>query len=65
MGEVINLRGARKARKRADATASADANRARFGRSKAEKQIDAAEAARREKLLDGAQLTAGDLTDST
>lgn len=56
MAEIINLRAARKARTRADAAATADANRAKFGRSKAEKQTDAAEATRREKLLDGARL---------
>jgi hypothetical protein len=55
MGEVIKLRMARKARGRAVAAAAADTNRAKFGRSKAEKQSDAAEAARRAKLLDGAR----------
>lgn len=63
MGEVINLRAARKARKRADATASADANRAKFGRSKAQRESDAAEAARREKLLDDTRLTGDGVND--
>lgn len=53
MGDVVNLRTARKARDRAAAAAQADANRAKFGRSKAEMQADAAETARREQLLDG------------
>ncbi|MDB5710287.1 MAG: hypothetical protein JWL96_2357 [Sphingomonas bacterium] len=60
MAEIINLRIARKARGRAVAAAAADTNRAKFGRSKAEKQTDAAEAARREKLLDGARLDEAD-----
>jgi hypothetical protein len=55
MAEIINLRAARKARTRADAAVTADANRAMFGRTKAEKQRDAAETARRAKLLDGAR----------
>lgn len=59
MGEVINLRTARKARKRADATAGADANRAKFGRTKAQREFDAIEAARREKLLDDTRLSEG------
>ncbi len=63
MGDIINLRAARKARKRANATASADANRARFGRSKTARQGDAITSARREKLLDDAQLTDGGLND--
>ena len=54
MAEIINLRTARKARERADSATRADANRAKFGRNKAQKQTDAAETARREKLLDGA-----------
>ena len=38
MGEVINLRIARKRRKRADADARAEENRARFGRTGAQKR---------------------------
>lgn len=55
MAEIINLRTVRKARARLNAAVTADANRAKFGRSKAQKQSDAAEAARRAKLLDGAR----------
>ena len=54
MAQVINLRRARKARARANASATADANRAAFGRSKADKQAQAAEAARLSRTLDGA-----------
>lgn len=53
MAEIVNLNRARKARARADAQKTAEANRARFGRTKAEKQAEAAEQARRNALLDG------------
>jgi hypothetical protein len=56
MGDVINLRAVRKAKTRAKAAVQADANRAKFGRTKAEKQADAIERARRKALLDGAKL---------
>ncbi|KQN08258.1 DUF4169 family protein [Sphingomonas aurantiaca] len=56
MGEVINLRFARKQRARAEASARADQNRQLFGRTTAEKARDAAEHARIEATLDGAQL---------
>jgi len=55
MGDVINLRTARKAKARATAAAKADANRVRFGRTKAEKQVEAIDRARAERLLDGAK----------
>lgn len=56
MGEVINLRVARKQRARADASARADQNRQLFGRTAAEKTRDASEHARIEATLDGARL---------
>jgi hypothetical protein len=40
MAEIINLRSVKKARQRAEATAQADANAAKFGRTKAEKQLE-------------------------
>ena len=40
MGEVINLRQARKARNRLTAQAQAATNRARFSRTKAERDAD-------------------------
>ncbi|MDG5488292.1 DUF4169 family protein [Sphingomonas sp. FW199] len=55
MGDVVNLRAARKARARATAEATAAANRALHGRTRAERERDAAEAARRERLLDEAR----------
>ena len=53
MGEVINLRLARKAKKRSDKAREAEANRAKFGRSKAEKAAQHIEQARTERELDG------------
>ncbi|HEY0270832.1 MAG TPA: DUF4169 family protein [Sphingomonas sp.] len=55
MAEIVNLNRARKARARAEAPGKADANRAKFGRTRAEKATEAAERARREALLDGAR----------
>ncbi len=55
MAEIVNLRAARKARGRAESQAKAAANRAQFGRTKAEKQAERDETARRERLLDGAR----------
>ena len=56
MGEVINLRRARKAKERVDAATTAAANRAAFGRTKAERAAEKAEKARQDKALDGAKL---------
>ena len=55
MAEIVNLNRARKVKARADAGRQAEANRAKFGRTKAERDREAAEAARRETLLDGAR----------
>jgi len=55
MADIINLRMARKAKTRADAATRAAQNRARFGRSKVEKAIEAADAERTAKLLDQAR----------
>jgi hypothetical protein len=56
MAEILNLNRARKARARAEAEARAAANRAKHGRSRAEKANDRRDAARREALLDGARV---------
>jgi hypothetical protein len=53
MSEIINLRQARKAKKRSEDAAAAAANRAKFGRGKAAKRQQQAEAARQTRLLDG------------
>jgi hypothetical protein len=55
MAEIVNLNKARKARAKADAAAEAAANRAKHGRTKAEKAQDRAAEARRQALLDGAK----------
>ena len=56
MADIINLNRARKQRAKADAAAKAVENRARFGRTKAEKARDAAERARIERAGDDAKL---------
>lgn len=53
--EVINLRLARKARARAAAQDAAATNRARHGRTKAERLATQADAERASRLLDGAR----------
>lgn len=53
MGDVINLRQARKAQARDEKTALAAANRAKHGLSKADKQRNRSETARAERALDG------------
>ena len=63
MGEVVNLRLARKARARDEAQTKATANRARFGRSKAERHAEEMEAARRDRALDGAARSGGPVAD--
>ncbi|WP_294273021.1 DUF4169 family protein [Sphingomonas yabuuchiae] len=55
MAEIINFRQARKGLARKAAEQQAVENRARFGRTKAEKQRDAAEQERLRKELDGAK----------
>ena len=53
--EIVNLRTARKAKTRAAASATADANRAAFGRSKSERTSSDARADRHARTLDGAK----------
>ena len=53
MAEIINLNRARKAKSRADKSAQADANRAKFGLTRAEKKAEALEQSRAERTLDG------------
>ncbi|MFW2850905.1 DUF4169 family protein [Sphingomonas sp. TX0543] len=55
MGEVVNLRLARKARRRAAGEAIAAANRNAFGRTKAEKAASRIERERVDRALDGAR----------
>ncbi len=52
-GKVINLRAARKSAARDAARAAGDANAAKFGRSKAQKRVEEADADRAARHLDG------------
>ena len=53
MAEIVNLRQARKAKARTGKEAEAATNRAKFGRTKAEKQVEAAKKSIEDKRLDG------------
>lgn len=55
MAEIVNLNRARKARAKAEAAREAAANRAKHGRTGAEKANDRRAEARRRALLDGAK----------
>lgn len=55
MGNVINLRQARKARKRLDDERRADANRAKHGRTKAEKHLSEMTRQKHAAAIDGAR----------
>ena len=55
MTQVVNLRQARKRKLRAEKDRQAAENRAKFGRTKAEKMRVAAEAERERRLLDQAE----------
>jgi hypothetical protein len=55
MGEIVNLRLARKARTRTTAEKNAAQNRAKFGLTKAEKVLQREEATRQRSILDGAK----------
>ena len=51
-GKPINLNQARKAKARADKRAKADANAAKFGRTKAQKAVEAADRDKAIRTLD-------------
>jgi hypothetical protein len=55
MGDIVNLRQARKRAARKDHEAEAAANRAKFGRTKAERAVQDREAQILKKTLDGAK----------
>ena len=57
MAEIVNLRRARKARARVEAAETATAERARHGRTRAEKVRDSVDRAQRDRLLDGVRRT--------
>jgi len=56
MGEIVNLRAARKARARIEAEARAAANRALHGRTREQKQAERAERQREDRKLDAARI---------
>ena len=53
MSEIVNLKRHRKRLARAEKEQKAEANRRQFGRSKAEREQEEAQAARAERHLDG------------
>lgn len=53
MSEIVNLSRARKARKRTEADAKAEANRIVHGRTKAEKKLTKAQQQAAQRKLDG------------
>lgn len=56
MADIVNLRRARKDKARRDQAAEADANRRRFGRTKAEKASDKDAKARADREIDGKRI---------
>ncbi len=53
MAEIVNLRTARKAKERETSRATGDQNAAKFGRTKAEKDLEKARAEKARRDLDG------------
>jgi len=60
MGEIVNLHNRRKAKTRADKSAKAAENRARFGRSLAEREFVKAAELKHARELDGRRLESGE-----
>lgn len=56
MAEIVNLKQARKEKARRERSSEADANRRRFGRTRAEKQADKDAEERARKSLDDRRL---------
>ncbi|MCE3289607.1 MAG: hypothetical protein K0R83_1619 [Caulobacter sp.] len=57
MAEVINLNKARKAKTKAAGKRATVENRAKFGRTGADRSLETARKAKADKALDGAKLT--------
>jgi hypothetical protein len=55
MGDLINLRQARKAKKRVEGESQAEANRGKYGRTKAEKRLSAMARQKLDAVVDGAR----------
>lgn len=60
MTDIVNLNKFRKAKRKDAAKQTAAANRAKFGRGKADKDRDAAERDRQSKIVDDAKHEDGD-----
>ena len=60
MGDVVNLKRFRKRTEREQSAKQADANRARFGRTKSERASDEQRAERASDLLDQHRIDGGD-----
>ena len=58
--DIVNLRKARKAKARADKEREAAVNRAAFGRTRSQKELEALDKARAAKALDAAERTRDD-----
>jgi hypothetical protein len=65
MAEIINLKQVRKAKARRERDSEADANRRRFGRTRAEKLADKDAATRADKLHDSRRLPPPDKPEKT
>jgi Domain of unknown function (DUF4169) len=59
-GDIVNLKRFRKRSEREQAAKEAEANRARFGRSKSERAADATRARRASEFLDQHRIDGGD-----
>lgn len=55
MSDVVNLRQARKAKARADGESRAAANRAKYGRTKADKRLAESVRQKHDAVIDGAR----------
>jgi hypothetical protein len=62
MGDVVNLKRFKKRNEREQAAKQADANRARFGRTKSERAFDELRSSRASDLLDQHRIEGGDKT---
>jgi len=60
MGDIVNLKRFKKRAARADLAKQAEANRARFGRTKSERASDEQRAERASDLLDQHRIDGGD-----
>jgi hypothetical protein len=60
MGDIVNLRQARKQARRDQDARQADANRLRHGRTKAERKLETARNARTQRNLDQTRVETGD-----